>query len=78
LNILERIEKDFEQVPTAIIEKLGISKSLYSMVKNNKVAVSKNLAIKIHDSYGYPLEKIFRLPPKVHDKETDLDPTGTD
>ena len=59
MNILGRLEKETGQKPSQIMRKLGISKAYYSMIKNDKSSVSKNLAIKIHQEYSIPLEEIL-------------------
>lgn len=77
MNIFERIEQENKITPSEIIEKLGISKSYYSMIKNGDRQISKNIAIKIHLEFGISFDDIF-VRPKVHDKQTDQAPTGTD
>ena len=69
INILKRIETDFQQLPAQVMETLKISKSGYSMIKNDKMPVSKKLAIRINQEYHYPLEEIL-LRQEVQGKET--------
>ena len=76
INILKRIEADFQQLPAQVMETLKISKSGYSMIKNDKMPVSKKLAIRINQAYNYSLEDIL-LRPEVQEGETKLPRTGT-
>lgn len=75
MNILTKIETEFNQKPKDIMRSLGIGKSYYSMIKNEKVPISKNLAIQIYQVYGIPLEQTL-VRPEVHKSLTK--PTGTD
>ena len=78
MNIFERIETEFKQSPSEIMERLGISKAYYSMTKNGKSSISKNLAIKINREYDIPLEDIFFCK-QVHEALTEHRyPTGTE
>ena len=45
MNILQEIENIYNQKPQEVAKKLGISKSYYSMLKNDKQPISKNVAI---------------------------------
>ena len=76
INILKRIEADFQQSPAQVMATLKISKSGYSMIKNDKMPVSKKLAITINQAYHYSLEDIL-LRPQVQDGETKLTRTDT-
>ena len=76
INILKRIESDFQQPPAKIMETLKISKSGYSMIKNDKMPVSKKLAIRINQAYNYSLEDIL-LRPEVQEGVTKFPRTAT-
>lgn len=43
MNILEEIERN--QTPGEVAKYIGISKSYYSMLKNNKQPISKNVTL---------------------------------
>lgn len=75
MNILHEIENEFNQKPQEVAKTLGISKSYYSMLKNEKQSISKNVAILIHECYKIPLENIL-LRPQVHASKTKS--TGTE
>lgn len=78
MNVLKRIESEFQESPATIMQRLGISKSYYSMIKNEKTPVSKNLAIRIYQAYGISLEDSL-MPFGVHEPPTgDLCPTGAE
>ena len=62
INILKRIETEHDQEPAQVMERLNISKSSYSMIKNDKMPVSKKLAIRINQAYNYSLEDILLRP----------------
>lgn len=47
---------------------LGISKSYCSMLLNNKRPISKNIALKLRDQFGIPLDISLGTP--VHKNET--------
>jgi len=77
MNILQRIELEFNKTPSEIMQSLRISKGYYSMIKNDKVPISKKLAIKINQEFKFPLEELL-MPPKVYDPlNKGLSPTGT-
>ena len=59
MNILIKIEKETGLRPKDMANKLGITKSYYSMIKNNVRPISKEVAIKIHEVFKVPLEEIF-------------------
>ncbi|MEN6348941.1 MAG: helix-turn-helix transcriptional regulator [Syntrophomonas sp.] len=69
MNVLTRVETLTGSTPNEISKELGITKAYYSMVKNGKSPVSKNLAINIHQKYGIPLEEIL-IRPTVNDAAT--------
>lgn len=59
MNILIKIEKETGLKPKDMADKLGITKSYYSMMKNNVRPISKEVAIKIHEVFEIPLEEVF-------------------
>jgi transcriptional regulator with XRE-family HTH domain len=59
VNILIQIEQQTGLKPKDMANKLGITKSYYSMMKNNVRPISKEVAIKIHEIFKIPLENIF-------------------
>lgn len=59
MNVLIKIEKDTGLKPKDIANKLGITNSYYSMIKNNIRPISKEMAIKIHELFKIPLDDIF-------------------
>jgi plasmid maintenance system antidote protein VapI len=73
LNILERIRLDnsIEQ-KNEMAKRLSISKSLYSMIINGQLPISKRVAIEVHNQFGVSLESL--LCPQVQQVAT----TGTD
>jgi len=76
MNVLQRIESEFDKTPSEIMQSLKISKGYYSMIKNGKTPISKNLAIRINQEYKVPLEELL-MPSKVCKPFTkDLQPTG--
>lgn len=78
MNVLQRIELEFNKTPSEIMQRLKISKGYYSMIKNDKAPMSKKLAIKINQEFKFPLEELL-IPPKVRNPLIkDLSPTGTD
>ena len=78
MNVLQRIELEFNKTPSEIMQCLRISKGYYSMIKNDKTPISKKLAIKINQEFKFPLEDLL-MPPKVRDPLfKDLSRTGTD
>lgn len=78
MNALQRIELEFNKTPSEVMQCLKISKSYYSMIKNDKAPISKKLAIKINQGFGFSLEELL-MPSKVCDPLPNvLSPTGTD
>ena len=59
MNILIKIEKETGLRPKDMANKLGITKSYYSMIKNNVRPISKEVAIVIHEVFKVHLEEIF-------------------
>lgn len=59
MHILEQIRMDNDLSKEAIMKKLEIGSSYYSMLVNGKRGISKPLAIKICKEYGLSLEKVF-------------------
>jgi len=74
LNILSYIECSFGKSPKEIQTQLGVSEALYSYIKNGKRNVSKEVAIKIWESYGVPFEKIFES--ELNDGLSPANPAG--
>jgi len=88
MNILIKIEKETGLRPKDMANKLGITKSYYSMMKNNVRPISKEVAIKIHEVFKVPLEEIFFTcevnaelttnQPSGGENESEAKPTGTE
>lgn len=74
MNILKKIMAKEGLNKTQMAERLEISKSYFSMIINGQHGISKNMAKKIHDTFGVPYEVL--LSSKVQENETKL--TGTD
>jgi transcriptional regulator with XRE-family HTH domain len=75
-ELLRQIEIDHGLSFQQMAEKLGISKSYYSMLKNGTRPISKNIALIINREFKVPLEELL-LRPQVHISKTDK-PTGTE
>lgn len=59
MNVLIKIEEETGKKPKDMAEILGITKSYYSMLRNDVRPISKEIALKIHEAFDVPLEEIF-------------------
>jgi len=71
MHLLEEIRTKEKISKTEMASRLGIAKSYYSMITSGKMSISKNVALKIHNVFGIPLEDI--LCPSVHENKTSED-----
>ncbi len=78
VNVLIKIEKETGLMSKEVANKLDITASYYSMMRNNVRPISKEVAFKIHKIFAIPLEDIF-FTRGVNDGLTNTtQPTGTD
>jgi len=57
VNILLDLETEFNLKPIQMANKLKLSKIYYSMMRNGKRILSKNVALKLKEQFGITLEK---------------------
>jgi transcriptional regulator with XRE-family HTH domain len=69
MNLFQRIEKDTNLTGKEIAQKLRISKSYYSMLRNGVRPISKSLAIAINQEFSIPFNDIL-IRPEVHEERT--------
>lgn len=62
MNILEQIRTEHGLRKIQMAKRLGITKGYYSMLSNDDCPLSKNVAIKVHQEFGIPLEQLLCRP----------------
>ncbi len=71
MNIFLRLEEELNLKPIEMANKLNVSKSYYSMIRKGERSVSKNVSLKIKDTFGIALD--VSLGNAVHNKQTEDD-----
>ncbi|HAY20710.1 MAG TPA: hypothetical protein DCY27_00775 [Desulfobacterales bacterium] len=60
MHELEKIREKLQINKTEMARRLRISKSNYSMIIHGQHGISKRVALKAHEQFGVPLEKLLR------------------
>ncbi|WP_312560652.1 helix-turn-helix transcriptional regulator [Anaerospora sp.] len=71
MNIFLRLEEELNLKPIEMANKLNVSKSYYSMIRKGERSVSKNVALKLKDTFGIALD--VSLGNAVHNEQTEAD-----
>jgi plasmid maintenance system antidote protein VapI len=59
MHKLEQIRQQLQINKTEMADRLGISKSNYSMIIHGQHGVSKRVALKAHKEFGISIEELF-------------------
>lgn len=68
MHKLEQIRQQHQMSKTEMANRLGISKSNYSMIIHGQHGISKRVALKVYKEFGVPLEEL--LCPRVQPDAT--------
>ncbi len=70
MNVLEKVRAEKGLTNGEMIERLGITKSYYSMIRRGLRPVSKDMAAKLNRVFGVPYEVSFCTEVHTADTET--------
>ena len=59
MHLLEKAREKHGLKKVQMAQKLGISKSAYSMIIHGQLGISKKVALKAFEVFGIPLEEIL-------------------
>lgn len=76
MGILQEIMIVHQLKPLEMAKRLKVSKSYFSMLLNGERPISKNIALKLNNEFGVPLEVSLCL--EVHAVETNTNRIGED
>jgi plasmid maintenance system antidote protein VapI len=68
MHKLEQLRLKLQISKTEMAQRLGISKSNYSMIIHGRHGISKKVALKVHEEFGVPIEDL--LYPQVQTNAT--------